>query len=133
MKTSLTRREFVASTSLAATGLALGLGPRAYAQSRGANEKVVLGMIGCGLRGGSDLDHAAFDAFRRAFAAAKCEISVAPEKISVRAPAVEKGRLIAVAAAAPWLKPDVLEPAASSANLEIDGVDVGQKYFAAAR
>jgi predicted dehydrogenase len=50
MNSFQTRRQFLGKTSAAAAGLGLGLSlsPRAYAQSKGANEKIVLGVIGCG-------------------------------------------------------------------------------------
>lgn len=51
----ITRRQFIASSSLAAASLALGLGPRAYAQSQGANNRIVLGLIGCGGMGRANL------------------------------------------------------------------------------
>jgi predicted dehydrogenase len=55
VKTAYTRREFIGASTAAAAGVALGLSPRAYAQSRGANEKVVLGVIGCGEQGRQNL------------------------------------------------------------------------------
>ena len=43
-----TRREFIGKTSAAAAGLTLAFSARSYAQSKGANEKVIFGVIGCG-------------------------------------------------------------------------------------
>lgn len=50
MKSSQTRRQFIGRTSLATAGIGLGLSINAktYAQSKGANNKVVMGVIGCG-------------------------------------------------------------------------------------
>ena len=50
MKTSQTRRQFIGNTSKAAAGIGFSmvLGPRLLAQSKGAKEKIVLGLIGCG-------------------------------------------------------------------------------------
>ncbi len=47
---SQTRRQFIGTTSAAAAGLGLNLAfsPRSFAQSKGANDKVVFGLIGCG-------------------------------------------------------------------------------------
>ncbi len=89
------------------------------------------------VRVGSELSEAAFADFRRAFAAAKCEVSLEPDKISVRSPAITAGKTLAIHAEAPWTnvwtKPTRLEPASSSAILEIDGQDVGKKLLEAAR
>ena len=49
------RRQFLKSTSLAAAGLA-ALGPRTLAQSQGANDRIVLGAIGVGGMGQSNLN-----------------------------------------------------------------------------
>ncbi len=48
MNTSQTRREFIGKTTLAAAGIGVGLTARSYAQSKGANDKIVMGVIGCG-------------------------------------------------------------------------------------
>lgn len=48
------RRTFLKTTALAATGLA-ALGPRAFARARGANDRIVLGFIGTGLMGCENL------------------------------------------------------------------------------
>ena len=50
----LNRRSFLKTTALAGAGIA-ALGPRAFAQSQGANEKIVLGMIGAGGMGRSNM------------------------------------------------------------------------------
>ena len=50
---ALTRRRFLCSTGLLSAAWALS--PRLLAQSRGANEKIVLGLIGCGGMGRSNL------------------------------------------------------------------------------
>ena len=81
----------------------------------------------------SELSDIAFAAFRRSFTAAKCEVSCAAERISLRAPAVENGKSLAIAAAAPWTKPLGLEPAPSPALLEINGEDVGAALLQGAR
>ncbi len=54
-----TRREFIKqSTLLAGTaGVGLALGPQLMAQSPGANEKIVFGLIGCGSMGREDMRH----------------------------------------------------------------------------
>lgn len=49
------RRDFLKTAALAAAGVA-GLGHRAFAQSMGANEKIVLGAIGTGGMGRSNLN-----------------------------------------------------------------------------
>lgn len=61
------------------------------------------------------------------------EGSLAPDKLSVRAPTITAGQTLAIAAAAPWDKPSRLQPAPSDAVLAIDGVDVGRKLLEAAR
>ncbi|MBA4148292.1 MAG: Gfo/Idh/MocA family oxidoreductase [Verrucomicrobia bacterium] len=50
MNSSQTRRQFIGKTSLATAGIGLGLSlsARTYAQSKGANDKLVFGVIGCG-------------------------------------------------------------------------------------
>lgn len=52
-----TRRQFIGTTGTAAAGIGLGLAlaPRTYAQSKGANDKVIFGMIGCGGMGRHNL------------------------------------------------------------------------------
>jgi predicted dehydrogenase len=57
--TNTTRRQFIARTGTAVAGLGLGLSlaPRIYAQSNGANEGVVMGLIGCGGMGMANMDH----------------------------------------------------------------------------
>jgi predicted dehydrogenase len=50
MNTPQTRRSFLATTTVAAAGIA-ALSHRAFAQSRGANDKIVLGLIGAGTMG----------------------------------------------------------------------------------
>ena len=52
-----TRRQFISQTSTVAGGFGLGLtlGPRLFAQGVGANDQVVLGLIGCGGMGRADL------------------------------------------------------------------------------
>jgi predicted dehydrogenase len=54
-----TRRQFITNTSTAVAGLGLGisLAPRIYAQSNGANERVVMGLIGCGGMGRENMKH----------------------------------------------------------------------------
>ncbi|MGZ4964523.1 MAG: twin-arginine translocation signal domain-containing protein, partial [Limisphaerales bacterium] len=54
-----TRRQFISRTSTAVAGLGLGLSlaPRIYAQSKGANERVVMGLIGCGGMGRENMKH----------------------------------------------------------------------------
>ncbi len=54
------------------------------------------------VRVGSELSEAAFADFRRAFAAAKCEVSLEPDKISVQSPALTAGKTLAIHAEAPW-------------------------------
>ena len=51
-----TRRQFLAQTGAAVGGVGLGLGlaPHVFAQSSGANDRVVLGLIGCGGMGRAD-------------------------------------------------------------------------------
>lgn len=51
------RRQFLerTSTAVAGIGLALGLSARTHAQSVGANDRVVLGLIGCGGMGRTNL------------------------------------------------------------------------------
>ncbi len=51
------RRQFLGTTStaLAGVGLGLALSPRAFAQSKGANEKLTFGLIGCGGMGRANL------------------------------------------------------------------------------
>jgi hypothetical protein len=85
------------------------------------------------VRVGSELDEAAFAGFRRAFAAAQCEVAIPPERISVQAPTITAGKTLAIVAEAPWAKPSRLKPAPSDAVLEIDGEDVGRKLLEAAR
>lgn len=53
MKTRFSRREFLTTTGAAATALALS--PRALAQSKGANDKIVLALIGCGGMGRTNM------------------------------------------------------------------------------
>jgi predicted dehydrogenase len=53
MTTPITRRNFLNQTAAATAGLALG--PRLLAQSRGANDRVVLGVIGTGGMGRSNM------------------------------------------------------------------------------
>jgi predicted dehydrogenase len=53
MKSLLSRRQFIASASTVTLGL--GLSARAFAQSQGANNKIVLGLIGCGGMGRANL------------------------------------------------------------------------------
>ena len=48
MNSKQTRRQFLGTTSLAAAGLTVGLSARSYAQSQGANDRIVLGVIGAG-------------------------------------------------------------------------------------
>ncbi|MDQ6630748.1 MAG: Gfo/Idh/MocA family oxidoreductase, partial [Verrucomicrobiota bacterium] len=50
MNSTQTRRQFISHTGTVAAGIGLGLalGPRAFAQAKGANDKVVFGLIGCG-------------------------------------------------------------------------------------
>lgn len=57
MKT--TRRQFISrsSTAFAGIGLGLSLAPRIYAQAKGANERVVMGLIGCGGMGRENMRH----------------------------------------------------------------------------
>ena len=45
-----TRRQFIgkSSATIAGVGLGLSLSPRSFARAKGANEKIVLGLIGCG-------------------------------------------------------------------------------------
>ena len=52
-----TRRQFLAQTSTLAGGAGLGLtlAPRLFAQSGGANDRVVFGLIGCGGMGRANL------------------------------------------------------------------------------
>ena len=50
MHTPHSRRNFLKSTTLAATGIA-ALSHRAFAQAQGANDKIVLGLIGAGNMG----------------------------------------------------------------------------------
>jgi predicted dehydrogenase len=54
-----TRRQFISRTSTAVAGLGLGLSlaPRVYAQAKGANERVVIGLIGCGGMGRENMKH----------------------------------------------------------------------------
>jgi hypothetical protein len=83
------------------------------------------------VRVGSELDEAGFTAFRREFAAARCEAELEPDRISLRAPAGATG--LGIAATAPWAQPSQLLPAPPRAVLEIDGVDVGRKLLDAAQ
>jgi predicted dehydrogenase len=53
MKTSMTRRSFLTRTSTAALGL--GLSARVMSRAQGANDKVVMGIIGAGGMGRSNL------------------------------------------------------------------------------
>jgi hypothetical protein len=85
------------------------------------------------VRVGSELHEGAFAEFRRAFAAAKCEVSLASDKISLQSSSATSGKRLAIVAAAPWTRPSRLEPAPSGAILEIDGDDVGRKLLEAAR
>jgi predicted dehydrogenase len=55
MKPQISRRQFLRHTSSAAVGLGVGLGGRAWAEAQGANEKIVLGLIGCGGMGRANL------------------------------------------------------------------------------
>jgi predicted dehydrogenase len=48
MNSLQTRRQFIGKTSAIAAGLGIGLSARTYAQSKGANEKIVFGVIGAG-------------------------------------------------------------------------------------
>src|SRR5436309_1038912 len=59
MNSNSTRRQFIArsSTAVAGLGLGLSLAPRIYAQSKGANDKIVLGLIGCGGMGRENMKH----------------------------------------------------------------------------
>ena len=52
-----TRRQFLGKTSaaLAGAGLGLSLSPRAFAQAKGANEKIVFALIGCGGMGRANM------------------------------------------------------------------------------
>jgi predicted dehydrogenase len=54
-----TRRQFISTTSTAIAGIGVGLSlaPRIYAQSKGANERVVMGLIGCGGMGRENMKH----------------------------------------------------------------------------
>lgn len=54
MNNPRTRRTFLKTTALATAGLA-ALGPRAFAQAKGANDKIVLGLIGAGIMGRDNL------------------------------------------------------------------------------
>jgi predicted dehydrogenase len=58
MNSNQTRREFIGTTGTAMAGLGLGLSlsPRAFAQSKGANEKIVFGLIGCGGMGRANMN-----------------------------------------------------------------------------
>ncbi len=51
-----TRRQFIGKTSAAAAGIALSFNARSYAQSRGANEKLVFGLIGSGQMGRANMN-----------------------------------------------------------------------------
>ena len=53
MKSNLTRRSFLNRTTSAA--LALGLSARTMARSQGANERVVMGVIGTGGMGKANM------------------------------------------------------------------------------
>src|SRR5580704_16795058 len=53
MKTKVTRRDFLTRTSTAALGL--GLSARTMSRAQGANERVVMGVIGTGGMGRSNM------------------------------------------------------------------------------
>jgi predicted dehydrogenase len=55
MNTTFSRRHFLSRSSLAVAGLGLAANPRLWAQSRGANDRVVLGVIGTGGMGRSNM------------------------------------------------------------------------------
>jgi hypothetical protein len=83
------------------------------------------------VRVGSELNDAAFAAFRRTFMAATYDVPLGAGKISIGAPTHESREKLMISAAAPWAKPLNLSPASSSALLEIDGEDVGRRLLAA--
>jgi predicted dehydrogenase len=58
MNPQQTRRHFLGTTStaLATVGLGLSLSPRAFAQSKGANERLNIGLIGCGGMGRANMN-----------------------------------------------------------------------------
>ena len=58
MNSHQTRRQFIGTTGTAVAGVGLGLalGPRAFAQSKGANEKIIFGLIGCGGMGRTNMN-----------------------------------------------------------------------------
>jgi len=83
------------------------------------------------VRVGSELSEAAFARFLCAFSEAKCDVSLEPNRISLRSPAANK--TLSIMAASPWAKPSRLEPAPPRAILSIDGEDLGRKLLEAAR
>jgi len=79
--------------------------------------------IGSGLRA-----EAAFAAWLKDFAAAAAKVEARPERIRVQV-ASQRGP-VEVVAAAPWSKPEKLEPAPRRAVLELNGEDVGGRILA---
>src|SRR3954462_957657 len=53
------RRHFISrpSTAVAGIGAGLSLAPRIYAQAKGANDRIVMGLIGCGGMGRENMKH----------------------------------------------------------------------------
>src|SRR6188768_1575459 len=74
MNANQTRRQFIntTGTALAGAGLGLALGPRAFAQSKGANDKIVFGLIGCGGMGRANMNK--FVAIGGSEIAAVCDV-----------------------------------------------------------
>ena len=80
------------------------------------------------VRIGSGLDtDAAFDKWRRAFAAAKAEVSANEERISLRISGADGS--VSVAAEAPFKSGAQLDPAPKRVVLEVDGIDLGHRIL----
>ena len=51
MERGVSRRQFLTNVSAGASAAALGLSAASYARVKGANDRISIGVIGCGVRG----------------------------------------------------------------------------------
>ena len=79
-----TRRQFIKQSTALAGGASLGLGlsSRLVAQSLGANDRVVFGLIGCGTMGRENMRH--FLQLNQPVAAFPSTIKALPARLAAR-------------------------------------------------